>query len=64
MKEHGGAREDLLIEDRGNDGETGHAEDRNEKNLALGRKPSLSDHRERHQDKAQVGGDIEAHLQD
>ena len=59
-----GWKGDLLVEDRSEDGEAGHTEDCNQDSLATVRKVSLSDHGQRHQNQAKVGGNVEAHLQD
>lgn len=55
---------DLLVQDCGEDGETGHTEDTEEDELALSGQLGSSDHGQRDQDEAEVRADVEDHLND
>jgi hypothetical protein len=59
-----GSEVDLLVEDRCENGEAGHAKDDTEDNFAAKRKSSAPYHRKWNQNESNVGGDIEAHLED
>jgi hypothetical protein len=54
---------DSLVEDCCEDGEAGHAKDDTEDNLSAERESGAPHHRKWNQNKRNIGGDIEAHLE-